>query len=284
MSAPAALVPIEQREVEFYGDQILAVLAPTEELGTPQVFVPVRPVVEYLGLSWSGQRERIRRDPVLSDVARGVRVTRPPQQGGEQEMLCLPIEYLNGWLFGVSTNRLGEGLREKVIRYQRECYRVLWQAFQAEMLSALGARHPPSSLAQIRDMGLAIVQLAEQQMALEARTGANEARLDRAAQVVAQIGRRLTTVERRVAPGQPITEEQAAEISQQVKALVDVLTGHDPAKNHYQSVFGELYRRFSVTSYKNIPIDHFAAVMDFLEGWKASALKGPARTKGGEDV
>ncbi len=75
-------------------------------------------------------------------------------------------------------------------------------------------------------------------------------RLDRAAQVVGQLQQRLGEVERRLDPAGHVTEEQAAEISNRVKALAELLTLKDPSKNHYQSIFGELYRRFRTSSHK----------------------------------
>jgi hypothetical protein len=36
---------------------------------------------------------------------------------------------VNGWLFGINANRVKEELRDRLIQYQRECYRVLADAF-----------------------------------------------------------------------------------------------------------------------------------------------------------
>ncbi|MCL4266098.1 MAG: hypothetical protein KJ069_23010 [Anaerolineae bacterium] len=77
MSEEKALAPVDQKQVEFYGDELTAMLV---EDGT--VYVPVRPICDYLGLSWTGERERINRDPVLADVVRFVRVTRTNSVGG----------------------------------------------------------------------------------------------------------------------------------------------------------------------------------------------------------
>lgn len=51
-------------------------------------------------------------------------------------MSCLPLKFLLGWLFGVSANRVKSEMREKIIRYQRESYDVLWEAFQEGRLTA----------------------------------------------------------------------------------------------------------------------------------------------------
>ena len=51
-------------------------------------YVPLKPLVEALGLDWVAQYELVHRDPVLS--AKGIRVT-VPTRGGPQEMFALGI-------------------------------------------------------------------------------------------------------------------------------------------------------------------------------------------------
>jgi hypothetical protein len=57
MSEEKALVPVEQKDIDFYGDEITAVLVELDE--RKQVFIPIRSICDYLGLSWAGQRQRI---------------------------------------------------------------------------------------------------------------------------------------------------------------------------------------------------------------------------------
>ncbi|MEW5986955.1 MAG: phage antirepressor N-terminal domain-containing protein [Chloroflexota bacterium] len=264
-----ALVPVEQKLVSFYGDEITAVLVDT--VAERLVYVPVRPICNLLGVDWPGQFRRLKRDPVLSKKLAGVVVTSTPDPvtggGGPQVATCLPLDYLNGWLFGMNADRVKSEVRDKLILYQEQCYRVLADAFlgrpQPADLSPTAA-----TLIQIREMGLAIAHLAEQQLALEQRVGRTESRLDRAATIVGSLERRMSLLEDRLSPGQPISDEQAAEISQQVKALAQLLTERDPSKNHYQAIFSELYRRFSVTSYKLIPQSKYPAVLTFLDDWR----------------
>jgi len=77
MSDKMALVPIQQRTVDFYGDTLIAVRASD---GT--VYVPVRPICDVLGIDWNGQRRRINRDPVLNAELQGVDVTSTPLDFG----------------------------------------------------------------------------------------------------------------------------------------------------------------------------------------------------------
>src|SRR5215475_8175533 len=108
------LTPIEVRTVEFYGDEITGALVRAGD--EAQVYVPIRPICDYLGLAWSGQFERIKRDEVLADAIRSVRVTRTER--GEREVVCLPLDMLPGFLFGVNAARVKAELREKIIRYR----------------------------------------------------------------------------------------------------------------------------------------------------------------------
>ncbi|TCJ96136.1 P22-like antirepressor protein [Volucribacter psittacicida] len=85
-------------------------------------YTAMKPICENIGLAWNAQLLRIKRDEVLS---KGMIVMITPTNGGEQEMVCLPIQYLNGWLFGIDTNRVKPEIRETLIKYKKECYQAL---------------------------------------------------------------------------------------------------------------------------------------------------------------
>jgi len=59
---------------------------------------------------------------------------------------------------------------------------------------------------------------------------------------------RVGTLELRVfGPYQVISEAQAAELAELVKAIAHTLTDQDlEAKNYYQSIWSELHRRYTV--------------------------------------
>lgn len=87
-------------------------------------YVAMKQICENIGISWRGQQERIERDAVLNSVKRVIRST--GSDGKIYKMLCLPIQFLNGWLFGVDVNRLkDEQAKENLIKYKLECYQVL---------------------------------------------------------------------------------------------------------------------------------------------------------------
>ncbi len=112
-----------QRSVDFYGDELVVI----HQDGID--YTPVKPVCDILGIDWESQRQRIARDEVLISVACVIQAT--GADGKRYDMLCLPLDYLNGWLFGVDVGRIRPSLRERLILYKRECYRALARAFGA---------------------------------------------------------------------------------------------------------------------------------------------------------
>lgn len=81
-------------------------------------------------------------------------------------MQALPLEFLNGWLFGINVNRVKPELREAVFRYRKECYDVLAEAFTDGRLtldpSYSDLLRSDSRAAQGYKMAQAMIQLARQ--------------------------------------------------------------------------------------------------------------------------
>jgi hypothetical protein len=269
MSKEQALVPVEEKRVVFYEDEIAAVLV--ETAAERQIFIPIKPICDQLGVTWPSQLNRIRRDPVLSRKIKGVFITNTP--GGRQEMSCLPLDYLNGWLFGINAARVNEDVRDRLIRYQDECYKALAEAFREgrlmsdptfdELLTS------ESDAVQAYKMALAVVKLARNQILLEGR-------LDSHGKEIAAHTERLEQLEAKLAPADhAVTNEQASQISQAVKTVAIAL-GKKSGKNEFGGVYGEFYRRFGITSYKMLPAHQFEKAMRFLTDWHQNLVgEGP---------
>jgi hypothetical protein len=263
-----ALVPVEQKQVLFYEDEITAVLV--QDGAKQEIYIPLRPICDYLGLDWSAQYRRINRDPVLMEALQGVAVMATPSPdgrgGGLQNTLCLPLKFLPGWLFGVSASRVKEDLRQKIIRYQRECYDVLWEAFGDGRLAASGddsfddLLRSGSEAVEAYRMLQAMIKLARNQIIIEARLESYGGRLD-------DYEKRLDNIEATLGdPGQFITPDQASQISQAVKAVALEL-GKRSKKNEYGGVYGQMYRKFGIAGYKQLPANQFEAAMRWLTDW-----------------
>ena len=110
--------------VSFHDQSIIAI----EHEG--KHFVALRPIVENIGLDWAAQYTRINRHQVMKSTV--VVMTTVAEDGKQREMICLPLSMLNGWLFGVDVNRVREEIRPKLIRYQTECFDVLYRHFMPQ--------------------------------------------------------------------------------------------------------------------------------------------------------
>lgn len=86
-------------------------------------YVAMKPICENIGLAWESQLLRIKRDDVLNSTM--IIMIIVAEDGKKREMICLPIEYLNGWLFGIDINRCKPEIRDTLIKYKKECYQAL---------------------------------------------------------------------------------------------------------------------------------------------------------------
>ena len=260
---------LPQKIVPFYGDELIAVQQPDGA-----IFVLFARLCDNLGLNRRPQVLRIQRHSVLSE---GLITLAVQTDGGPQQVQCLKLSLLPLWLSGVQASRVKEELQEKLVRYQHDAADVLWQAFKSQIIVEEPGTGLTTStdaelaqLAQIAEMGRAITRMAEEQLEIRRRLDAAARAFQGMRHDIGDIQVRLGVLEDRLHPAAYITEAQSAEVSNRVKALAELLTSQDAAKNHYQGIFGELYRRFGVSSYKTIRVEQYEAVLAFLEDWRKS--------------
>lgn len=96
-----------------------------------EIFVPVKPICEAIGIDVESQRDKIQDDEILSSTA--VLTTAVAVDGKEREMYCLPLRYVYGWIFTINPKNVAPDARESVTRYRRECYDALYEHFTGSM-------------------------------------------------------------------------------------------------------------------------------------------------------
>lgn len=273
-----ALVPLQERQITFYGDNLLAVLV--EEDGERRVYVPIRPIVEYLALAWSSQLQRIKRDEDLAEGLRSILLLRP-DAGQRYEVSCLRLEYLPGFLFGITTSKVRENLRPQVRRYKRECYRVLWEAFQRGELfggeDELPA--PPEDVTIVIEANSAqAVTRSEQHQALtllqeheqSTRKSLNrmESKLDHAVDLLTDLfssqQARIDKIDERTAR---LTPKHALAVQKEVDVLVGLWRTRRPDLTEEQArswAYSHIHDHFQAPSYKEIADERFHEVITFI--------------------
>jgi hypothetical protein len=89
--------------------------------------VPIRPICEALGIDFSSQLKRLKRDEILNSTV--VTVTTVGGDEKNREMVAIPLKFTFGWLFTIEVNQVKEEAREAVLHYQLECYNALYNYF-----------------------------------------------------------------------------------------------------------------------------------------------------------
>lgn len=122
------VIPVEQKTVGFMGAELLGIKASDEK-----VYVAVKWVCEGMGLSkgqMQNERKRIQDDLVLSQGERNFVL---PTNGGQQEVLCIELDFLPLWLAKISiTPKMQEEtpwLARILVEYQLKAKDVLAEAF-----------------------------------------------------------------------------------------------------------------------------------------------------------
>ncbi|MFO7681918.1 MAG: phage antirepressor N-terminal domain-containing protein [Chloroflexota bacterium] len=249
-----SLQVVEQKIVEFYEDELVAV-----RVNDGHIYVSLRHLCSALGIDAQAQTRRIRRQAVLEKGFAQMPITTPAR--GEQQAYVLRVDLVPLFLSGVSTKAVSEEIRPKLEQFQEEAAKALWEAFQVgQLTSSLTLNEllkTDSPAAQAYKMAEAIMKMAQQQLYLEAQLETHTSQL-------LDHEKRLEDIESTLGdPGRFITPDQAMQISQAVKAI-GIEIQKRTKKNEFGAIYGQLYRDFGITSYKQLPAHKFERVMAWL--------------------
>lgn len=257
-----SLQAVEQKSIEFYEDELVAVRA-----SDGHIYVSLRHMCNALGIDSQAQTRRIQRQAVLTRGFDQVPIMTPNR--GEQVAYVLRVDLVPLFLSGVSTKSVSDDARPKLEQFQEEAAKVLWEAFQEGRLTSPLALEEMlesgSPAAQAYRMAEAIMKMARQQLFLETQLESHTFQLTEHENRLEQIEEQLGD------PKQSVTPEQAMQISQAVKAVAHEL-GKKTKSNQYGGVYGELYRRYGINSYKSLPRKKFDAAMRWLNEWLQSLI------------
>ena len=118
---------MKTESVKFNDADIICVVG---EFG--KIDVVIKPVCDHLGLDSNRQIKKITDDEILG-AERSVQTLRVGNVQS-RKMVCLPLEFLNGWLFQIKlTNTMSEETKAKLLDYKRKCYKTLFHHFFGNM-------------------------------------------------------------------------------------------------------------------------------------------------------
>jgi hypothetical protein len=87
-------------------------------------WIAIKPICEVLGLDPEAQRKSLKRDPILGQLPSDQTVV--AADGKARKMVCLPEQWIYGWLFQLNSRN------EKFLAFKKHCYQVLYAYFKGE--------------------------------------------------------------------------------------------------------------------------------------------------------
>ena len=138
--------------IPFHGTNIIA----TEINGVPHV--AVKPICEAIGIDYSGQLQKLKRQPWA-----GVVKIHTPSGGGVQETNAIDRRTFTMWLATIDSNRLkNERAKELLIAYQREAADALDQYFnEGAVINPRVAEHKLNATIRHAQMRMELIQAAK---------------------------------------------------------------------------------------------------------------------------
>ncbi len=250
MNDQKQLAIVEQRDVAFYEDILTAV-----KVESGDIYVSVRAVCDALDIDHRAQYRRIRRQRTLD---KGFMVVNMTTIKGERATNVLRVDLLPLFLTGIGTRSIkDDDTRHKLETFQDNAARILWEAFQSGELSADNTFNEllqqGGEAVEAYKLLQSMLKLAKNQILIQSQVRDHEIRIEA---IEAELGHN----------DRLLTQSQAVQISQGVKAIALEL-GKRSGRNEFGGVYGELYRRFEVTSYKQIPSHRFHEAMTYLRDW-----------------
>jgi P22_AR N-terminal domain len=233
------------------------------------LILPLRQLCEALGLDFSNQLQRVKRDVVLAKHLHMVRatVTRSDGVSSEQEVACIAYRRLDYWMGTIDHMRVKAGQRDRLILFKEEMADAIHAYFRSrrlpeDMLAELDAALPPEEQKYNKLMD----QAATWHIKVEehgTRIGGLEDR--------------MIKLEARLMGTDFISHAQAQQYLDAVGALGDLMKETKVKKaSPYAVIHNEVKRQFGVPSYQLIPENEFSQVLEFLAKWWEREAPGRA--------
>lgn len=125
---------LSTQTISFYGSELITLKL------DDVIYTAVKPIADALGINWATQTRKLENSKEKFNCCH---MTTVAEDGKLREMLCMPLKKLNGWLFSINPEKVRPDLKEKVIRYQEECFEALynyWHFGKAERKTTVDER------------------------------------------------------------------------------------------------------------------------------------------------
>lgn len=133
MNSIAIIEAVNTTSLPFHGQQVITAMV------AGVAYVAMKPIVENIGLSWSSQVQKMLK---MKDKFNYVDIDMVASDGKKRIMGCIPLKKLNGWLFSINPAKVRDDIRDRLIRYQEECFTALHDYWN----KGISVRQPESTV------------------------------------------------------------------------------------------------------------------------------------------
>ena len=248
---------IQQYPFQF-ADEIFSIYWTDERI----LILPLRELCDTLGLAFSNQLQRVKRDVVLAEHLHMVRIPVVRPSDGvttEKEVACISYRRLDYWLGTIDHMRVKADLQPRVIRFKKEMADAIYAYFRTQrlpedVLAELDVTLPPEErrFHKLMDEAATIkIQVDEHKVRLEG------------------LEDRVIKLEARLLATDVFSDEQLEQYLKATATLGMMLMEKNPSKKPrmYAIVHDATKSQFHVSSYYLLKAKDFDRVMEFLAAW-----------------
>ena len=116
MNSITIIEAVNTTSLPFHGQQIITAMV------AGVAYVAMKPIVENIGLDWKSQHAKL---VSQSEKFNYGDITMVAGDMKKRLMGCIPLKKLNGWLFSINPAKVRDDIRDRLVRYQEECFTVL---------------------------------------------------------------------------------------------------------------------------------------------------------------
>lgn len=137
-----------EKFLEFNGNKLTLVKA------DGSFWIAIKPICTALGINYDRQFKNIKASKFFAQLYANQHTT--GADGKTYKMVCIPEKFIYGWLLSINSEN------ENLVKYQMECYEVLYNHFHLKetlRLTALTDRHDIEN--KITELELTVSNIAE---------------------------------------------------------------------------------------------------------------------------
>ncbi|MDI3440328.1 phage antirepressor N-terminal domain-containing protein [Erwinia sp. V90_4] len=116
MNSIAIIEAVNTTSLPFHGQHIITAMA------AGVAYVAMKPIVENIGLAWGAQQQKLMQN---KDKFNYIDINMVAGDLKKRMMGCIPLKKLNGWLFSINPAKVRDDIRDRLVRYQEECFTAL---------------------------------------------------------------------------------------------------------------------------------------------------------------